>query len=110
VFRAAALAGGELVGVLALGPSQHLPPREWLGALMAAGPLAAGDRAALLVGRRADGPAPSPLVCACHGVSAAAIQGCGAADVDGVGAATRAGTGCGSCKPEIAALLSKVEA
>jgi len=110
VFRAAALTGGELQGVLALGPSQHLPPREWLGALMAGGPLAPEDRAALLVGRRADGPAPSPLICACHGVSAAAIQGCGAADVEGVGAATRAGTGCGSCKPEIAALLAKVEA
>jgi assimilatory nitrate reductase catalytic subunit len=36
----------------------------------------------------------------------AAIRGCGAADVEGVGLATRAGTGCGSCKPEIAALLA----
>jgi assimilatory nitrate reductase catalytic subunit len=107
VFRAAALADGELTGVLALGPSPGLPPRAWLGALMAAGPLAAEDRAALLIGRRAGGPPPSPLVCACHGVTAAAIRGCGAADVEGVGAATRAGTGCGACRPEIAALLAR---
>ncbi|MBR0673317.1 (2Fe-2S)-binding protein, partial [Neoroseomonas soli] len=65
------------------------------------------DRAALLVGRRADGPPPSPMVCACHGVTAAAIAASGAADVTGVGAATRAGTGCGSCRPEIASLLAR---
>ncbi|MCU0888998.1 MAG: molybdopterin-dependent oxidoreductase [Rubritepida sp.] len=106
VFRAAALRGGTLTGIVALAPAPLLPPREWLGALMAAGPLAPADRAALLVGRRADGPPPSPLVCACHGVSVAAIRGCGATDVEGVGLATRAGTGCGSCKPEIAALLA----
>jgi assimilatory nitrate reductase catalytic subunit len=107
VFRAASLRGGMLTGMIALAPAPALPPRGWLAALMAGGPLAAEDRAALLVGRRADGPPPSPLVCACHGVTVAAIQGCGAADVAGVGAATRAGTGCGSCKPEIAALLAQ---
>jgi assimilatory nitrate reductase catalytic subunit len=107
VHRAAALSGGALAGVIAIAPAPLLPPREWLGALMAAGPLSAEDRAALLVGRRPDGPPPSPLVCACHGVTAAAIRGCGAADVAAVGAATRAGTGCGACRPEIAALLTR---
>ncbi|WP_256443976.1 (2Fe-2S)-binding protein [Roseomonas sp. CECT 9278] len=47
------------------------------------------------------------MVCACHGVSAAAIRACGARDLAGVGAATAAGTGCGSCRPEIAALLAR---
>ncbi len=107
VFRAAALAGGALAGVIALAPEPLLPPREWLAALMTAGALDAADRAALLVGRRAGGAPPSPLVCVCHGVTAATIRGCGAADVAGVGAATRAGTGCGSCRPEIAALLAR---
>jgi assimilatory nitrate reductase catalytic subunit len=106
VFRAAALAEGRLVGVLAIAPLPLLPPRDWLGALMSAETIAAEDRAALLVGRRADGPPASPLVCACHGVSAAAILGCGEKDVAGVGAATSAGTGCGSCRPEIATLLA----
>jgi assimilatory nitrate reductase catalytic subunit len=74
--------------------------------MAASGALSPADRAALLAGRRPDGPPPSPLVCACHGVTAAAILGCGADDVEAAGAATRAGTGCGSCRPEIAALLS----
>ncbi len=108
VFRAAALRDKRLLGAVAVGPDAALPPRIWLSALMAAdGPLDVADRAALLAGRRAGGPPPSPLVCACHGVSAAAIRGCGAQDVAGVGAATSAGTGCGSCRPEIAALIAR---
>ncbi len=107
VFRAAALAGGALAGFIAIAPAAMLPPRDWLAALMTSGLLPPADRAALLVGRRADGPPPSPMVCACHGVTAAAIAGCGAVDVAGVGVATRAGTGCGSCKPEIASLLAR---
>jgi assimilatory nitrate reductase catalytic subunit len=92
---------------LLLGPDAALPPRAWLSALMAEGPLAPADRAALLAGARADGPTPSPLVCACHGVTQAAILGCGGCDLTAVGAATSAGTGCGSCRPEIAALLAR---
>ncbi|GGJ22843.1 nitrate reductase [Neoroseomonas lacus] len=107
VFRAAALARGALAGFVAVAPAALLPPRDWLAALMTSGVLAPADRAALLVGRRADGPPPSPMVCACHGVTVATIVGCGAADVAGVGAATRAGTGCGSCRPEIATLLAR---
>lgn len=109
LYRAAAIRGGRLVGAVLLGPDAALPPRAWLAALLASeGPLAPAERAALLAGARPDGPPPSPLVCACHGVTAAAIQGCGG-DVAKVGAATRAGTGCGSCKPEIAALLARLE-
>ncbi len=109
LFRAAAIRGGRLAAAVLLGPDPALPPRGWLAALLAGdGPLSPGDRAALLAGARPDGPPPSPLVCACHGVTAAAIQGCGG-DVALVGAVTRAGTGCGSCKPEIAALLARLE-
>jgi assimilatory nitrate reductase catalytic subunit len=107
LFRAAALRDGVLVGALLLGPDAVLPPRDWLSSLMAGGALPAEDRAALLAGQRAGGPPPSPLVCACHGVTRAAIEDCGAPDVAAVGAATRAGTGCGSCRPEIAALLAR---
>jgi len=107
LYRAAVLQDGRLRGTLVLGPDAALPPRAWLAALMAEGPLAPADRAALLAGARADGPPSSPLVCACHGVAEAAILGCGARDIAGVGAATAAGTGCGSCRPEIAALLAR---
>jgi assimilatory nitrate reductase catalytic subunit len=112
LFRAAVLWDGRLRGAVLLGPDPTtLPPRAWLSALMAeGGPLAAAERAALLAGERAHGPPASPLVCACHGVSAAAIRSCGAADLAGVAAATRAGTGCGSCRPEIVALMSAMAA
>jgi assimilatory nitrate reductase catalytic subunit len=63
----------------------------------------------LLAGILADGPPPSPTICVCHGVAAAAICaaiGLGARSTAAVGEATRAGTGCGSCRPEIAALLA----
>jgi assimilatory nitrate reductase catalytic subunit len=101
--RAAALRDGRLQGAVLLGPDAALPPRAWLAALMAApGPLDAADRAALLAGSRPGGPPPSALVCACHGVTEAAIRAAAAA-----GAATAAGTGCGSCRPEVAALLAR---
>ncbi len=109
LHRAASLRAGRLAGAVLLGPdAASLPPRAWLGALMAEdGPLSPADRAALLAGRRPGGAPPSPLVCACHGVTADAIAACGARDVAAVGAATRAGTGCGSCRPEIGALLAR---
>ncbi|BDG73996.1 nitrate reductase [Roseomonas fluvialis] len=108
VYRAAVLRGGRLLGAVLLGPDAALPPRAWLSALMAGeGPLSIAERAALLAGILPGGPPASPLVCACHGVSAATIRGCGAPDVDGVGAATGAGTGCGSCRPEIAVLIAR---
>jgi assimilatory nitrate reductase catalytic subunit len=47
-------------------------------------------------------------MCACFGVSCAAIEGAiadGAGTLDAVAAATRAGTNCGSCRPEIRQLL-----
>jgi assimilatory nitrate reductase catalytic subunit len=110
LFRAAVLHAGRLAGAVLLGPDAALPPRAWLAALLSAeGPLSAADRATLLAGQRPGGPPPSPLICACHGVTAAAILGCGAGDVSGVGEATRAGTGCGSCRPEIAVLLARAE-
>ena len=47
-------------------------------------------------------------ICACLGVSCASVQTAianGAMTLDAVGAVTKAGTSCGSCRPEIRALL-----
>ena len=47
-------------------------------------------------------------ICACFGVSCAGVQMAiadGAMTFDAVGAVTKAGTSCGSCRPEIRALL-----
>jgi assimilatory nitrate reductase catalytic subunit len=54
-------------------------------------------------------PPPSPTVCVCHGVPESRVRGAiegGARSVAAVGEETKAGTGCGSCRPEIAALLA----
>ena len=70
----------------------------------------AADPLPLLAGRSvADRPDPGPTVCACMGVGAndlrLAIAG-GCRTVDALGEATQAGTSCGSCKPELAALIA----
>ena len=71
------------------------------------------DGAGALAGRpRADAPDPGPVLCACFGVGVntivEAVQSKGALSVEAIGAALGAGTNCGSCRPEIAALLQSL--
>ncbi len=109
-FRIALLGQGILRMVLFVGPAPLLPARDWLAGRIGTA-VAPGERAALLAGAPPGAGAASASVCICHGVDSAAITGAiaaGANDVAAVGAATRAGTGCGSCRPEIAALLARV--
>lgn len=57
-----------------------------------------------------DRPDPGPVLCACFGVGVntilQAIETGGLVSVEAIGAALDAGTNCGSCKPELAALLT----
>ncbi|GAA0572887.1 nitrate reductase [Craurococcus roseus] len=110
LHRGVLLEGGRLIAALFLGPHHRLPPRGWLAALIAPGADGATPNvAAMLAGRAMDGPPPSPTLCVCNGVSEACVRGAieaGARSVAAVGERTRAGTGCGSCRPEIAALLA----
>jgi len=67
---------------------------------------------ALLAGRPGAGQAdPGPTVCACLNVGlhtiTAAIVAQRLTSVEAIGAALQAGTSCGSCKPELAALLAR---
>ncbi|MGR3513444.1 MAG: molybdopterin-dependent oxidoreductase [Paracoccaceae bacterium] len=64
----------------------------------------------VLTGRPpADVPDPGPVLCSCFGVGintiVTVIESDGLMSVEAVGAALQAGTNCGSCRPEIAALL-----
>jgi assimilatory nitrate reductase catalytic subunit len=55
----------------------------------------------------------SKVICACSGVRLSAVEAAvakGCASVDAVGEATGAGTNCGSCRPEIAAILPRRQA
>ncbi|MYM55815.1 nitrate reductase [Thalassovita mangrovi] len=60
----------------------------------------------------ADRPDPGPVLCSCFGVGVntivQAIETQGLMSVEAVGEALQAGTNCGSCRPEIAALLEAV--
>jgi assimilatory nitrate reductase catalytic subunit len=95
--RAALLREGAFSAAIFLGPDHRaLPPRAWLASLLGV-PVPAEARRLLLLGRLADGPPPSPVICACHSVTRAAIER--------DGGATPAGTGCGACRPEVAAIL-----
>ena len=109
VFRSALIKAGRMEACVFTGPDHQLPPRDWLMELFARETIEPADRRALLAGRRADGVAPEPSICVCMGVGAGAIRAAIAAgcdSVEAVGRATTAGTNCGSCRPEIGAILS----
>ncbi len=103
---------GLLAGALFVTRDGELPPRDWLIAQ-----LAADEPAPLFayLAARAPGRSASlePAVCLCFNVGRSAIRKAvaeaGAASVGDVGAVTRAGTNCGSCRPEIARILSEGE-
>ncbi len=99
---------GRLLAALFVSPGPVAVMRDHLAALPGTG--ADG----VLVGRPpADRPDPGPVLCACFGVGVntivTAIETRGLMSVEAVGAALEAGTNCGSCRPEIAALLTRAQ-
>jgi assimilatory nitrate reductase catalytic subunit len=113
VHRAALVQDGTLQAVIFLGPGHLLPARDWLVSLFERDRITLDERRALLAGLPAEGGAPEKPVCVCFGVGESRIRaaidgGCGT--VEAIGAATHAGTNCGSCKPELRALLASVPA
>jgi len=111
-FRRAWIAEGRLERVLFI-TLGRLPARDWLTGLFAEPVLSPQDRAALLAGRPSGASEEAgPIVCACLKVGARTIaraRAAGAASVEAVGAATGAGTNCGSCRVEIARLITSSE-
>ncbi len=60
----------------------------------------------------ADRPDQGAVVCSCESVGAVAISAAiagGATTVDAIGKVTCAGTNCGSCRPELQAMLAKLQ-
>ncbi|SMF36327.1 assimilatory nitrate reductase catalytic subunit [Tistlia consotensis] len=110
VRRLAWLDGDRLEAALFLAPDRPQVARAWLQGLFGRDALGAAERAGLLAGRTPEAAADrSRLVCACFAVGLAEIS---AALADGratsapeVGRLLSAGTGCGSCLPEIEALV-----
>jgi assimilatory nitrate reductase catalytic subunit len=102
----AVIADGRLEAVMALAEARDEGARDRLAPFMAIERLNVDERNALLHG--GDNADRGGEMCACFGVSCAAIEGAivdGAETLDAVAAATRAGSNCGSCRPEIRQLL-----
>ena len=115
VYRAAHLVDGRIDACLFVSQRQDLPARAWLAGMFDKGRLEAADRLGLLSGRgREPGADTGPTVCSCFGVGRKtieiAIRDKGCADAAAVTACTKAGGNCGSCVPEIRAILAEAVA
>jgi assimilatory nitrate reductase catalytic subunit len=110
-YRAALLKDGrlEMVAFFERQPGA-LPPRHWLEALLAKDALDREERTALLMGQPGKAaPDCGTIVCACHGVGENDLKRAiaqGARSVEALGIQLKAGTNCGSCLPELKALLA----
>jgi assimilatory nitrate reductase catalytic subunit len=107
VARVAFHQDGRLVAALFVGTAPIAVARDLLAAR-----LGAEDPKDVLAGRaRADVADPGPTVCACLNVGLNtirnAIQSGQAMTVAALGDALGAGTSCGSCRPELAALIGQ---
>ncbi|MFC5550883.1 molybdopterin-dependent oxidoreductase [Massilia aerilata] len=112
VYRAAHLVDGRIEACLFVSQRQDLPARAWLAQMFCKESLSPQDRSGLLSGRaREQGVDPGPTVCSCFGVGRdtirIAIEQHGLKDAAAVTACVKAGGNCGSCVPEIRALLGE---
>lgn len=111
-YRAARLQNGQLESCVFIGPDPKLPARDWLAQLFLEEVLDDGARMSLLAGRPADGrPDVGEVVCSCFNVGRNTIleaireQGC--VTPEAIGQLLKAGTNCGSCLPELKALIAE---
>ncbi|HEY9051135.1 MAG TPA: molybdopterin-dependent oxidoreductase [Gammaproteobacteria bacterium] len=109
-YRAARMVGDQLESCIFIGPDHHLPNRDWLMGLFDKPALTDQEKAFLLSGRPGDkGSDAGPSVCACFGVGRntiiKAINDQKLTSVEAIGKVLKAGTNCGSCIPELKALL-----
>ena len=111
VYRGVLLLEDRIEACLFISPRPDLPSRAWLSGLFAKPRIEEIDRAGLLAGQPADPSAETgPPLCSCFGIGRKAvcdaIQRFKLVTPQQVGQKLRAGTNCGSCVPEIKALLN----
>lgn len=110
-YRAARIRQGRLEGVLMVaGDASQLPDTTWLGSLFDGRTLSGQERRGLLAARSVDIEETGAIICSCFGIGerqiASAIDS-GATTVSALGEKLRCGTNCGSCLPELKAVLDK---
>ncbi|MDA5556639.1 nitrate reductase [Shimia sp. MMG029] len=99
---------GVLIGALFVSDRPVSVSRSFTGSQLGS------ESETVLLGRPAVGqPDPGPIVCACFSVGVNsilnAIETQSLVSVEAIGEALSAGTNCGSCKPELAALLHSAQ-
>ena len=110
--RFAALKDGQLEAAVFVSPRADLPSLDWVQAQFTLDILDDQGRAGLLAGR-APGEVfdPGPMVCSCFSVGVndlrRAITEGQALSVEAIGELLQAGTNCGSCRPEIQAIVDQ---
>ncbi|MBL6987459.1 MAG: molybdopterin-dependent oxidoreductase [Methylobacter sp.] len=109
-YRAARIVNNQLESVVVIGAGSVLFERNWLAGLFTKNPLEKAERMALLTGKPPIGVSDvGTIVCACFNVGELTIQQAikekGLKTHQEVGQCLKAGTNCGSCVPEIKALL-----
>jgi assimilatory nitrate reductase catalytic subunit len=114
-YRGARVAQERLQACVFVGTTKALPSRTWLASLFAEDALADAARYAILAGRSAKpGMETGPIVCSCFSVGRStllrAIRSQALVSAEQIGQALRAGTNCGSCVPELKALLAETAA
>jgi assimilatory nitrate reductase catalytic subunit len=112
VYRAAYLVEEKIQACLFISPRPDLPPRSWVSSLFAEETLQDADRAALLMGRPKGAAADiGAIVCSCFGIGRntirASIRQFKLRTPEQIGQRLRAGTNCGSCRPELKAILNE---
>jgi assimilatory nitrate reductase catalytic subunit len=114
IRAAACFADGALDACLFVARDPKNLPDRAAALLMFGEPAPDHNRARVLAGVSLAGVAsPGPTVCACFAVGRAtimeAIEAAKLTSAAEIGAALRAGTNCGSCLPELAAILRAAE-
>jgi assimilatory nitrate reductase catalytic subunit len=110
VYRAAHIVGDRLNGCIFISGRSDLPSRSWLSSLFVKQILDDDDRAGLLAGQPAQGGKDvGTVICSCFGVGrntiCEAIREFRLTSPQQIGQRLRAGTNCGSCLPELKAIL-----
>jgi assimilatory nitrate reductase catalytic subunit len=111
-YRAVYIVDDRIVACLFVSPRPELPSRGWLASLFAKENLSDADRVGLLVGQPADPAADvGAIVCSCFGIGrktiCTSILKNGLTTAQQVGQQLKAGTNCGSCIPELKAILAE---
>jgi assimilatory nitrate reductase catalytic subunit len=110
-YRGVRLTGERVESCIFIAPGHELPARHWLAGLFNKDSLSLRERASLLTGQAPGGELDQgKVVCACFCVGEKdilkAISEKHLTSVEQIGEQLKAGTNCGSCIPELKALLA----